>query len=120
MSMNFNPMSREKIITTVHSFWSEFKAFALKGNIFELALAVIIGTAFTAIVNSLVTDIVTPLLALGTGSVDFKNLTLTLRPDLVLRYGDVLQAIFNFLVISMSVFILFKFFSAARRRIRRE
>ncbi|HYF13395.1 MAG TPA: large conductance mechanosensitive channel protein MscL [Candidatus Paceibacterota bacterium] len=98
----------------------EFRSFAIKGNAFELAIAVVIGTAFTAIVNSLVADIITPVIAYLTGSVDLKSLSATVRPDLVIKYGTFLQAIFNFLLISLSIFIFFKIISGARKRIFRE
>lgn len=108
------------MIQKTRGFFEEFKSFAVKGNAFELAIAVVIGTAFSGIVNSLVTDIVTPFLALATGSVDFKELTWVIRPDLVVRYGVFLQAVFNFLVISLSIFLVFKVLSSARKRLFRE
>jgi large conductance mechanosensitive channel len=62
-------------------FWKEFQSFAVKGNVVDLAVAVIVGNAFSAIVNSLVADIITPLLGLltGNGATDIKNLSLTLH-----------------------------------------
>ena len=80
---------------------SEFKSFALKGNVVELAVAVLIGSAFAGIVNSLVGDIITPFLGLVTNSVDLKTLSVSLRPDLVITYGALLQAVFNFLIVSL-------------------
>ncbi|HVV38745.1 MAG TPA: large conductance mechanosensitive channel protein MscL [Candidatus Paceibacterota bacterium] len=101
-------------------FLSEFRSFAIKGNAFELAIAVIIGNAFSAIVNSLVGDIITPLLGIITGNVDFKTLSYTIEPNIVVKYGAFLQAVFNFLVISLSIFIVFKMMSAARKRMFKE
>ncbi len=98
----------------------EFKDFAIKGNAFELAIAVLIGTAFSGIINSLVADIVMPFLALATNSVDFKDMVWQVRPDLVVRYGMLLQAVFNFLVISVVVFVIFKVGTTARRRLSRK
>ena len=98
----------------------EFKEFAIKGNAFELAIAVLIGTAFSGIINSLVGDIVMPFLALATNSVDFKDLTWQVRPDLVVRYGMLLQAMFNFVVISVVVFVIFKLATTARKRLSRK
>lgn len=103
-------------------FWSEFKNFAVKGNAFDLAIAVVIGNAFSSIVNSLVADIITPLLGLLTagGATDFKNLSLTLRasqPPLLLQYGAFLQTILNFFVIALSIFVVFKLISSARKRL---
>ena len=104
------------MIERTRGFVSEFKRFALKGNALELAVAVLVGTAFSGVVNSLVGDIVMPFLALITNSVDFKNLAFALRPDLVIRYGLFLQALFNFFVISLVVFLIIKMVSGARRR----
>lgn len=98
---------------------SEFKRFAIKGNAFELAIAVVVGNAFTAVVNSLVGDIITPLLGLLTNNVDFKTLSVAVRPDVVVRYGAFLQVIFNFIVISLAIFAVFKLLAAARERLFR-
>ena len=81
------------MLTKTRGVLSEFKNFAIKGNAFELAIAVVIGTAFTAIVTSLVADIITPLLGLVTGSVDLKTLAVEVRPDLTVRYGAFRQAV---------------------------
>jgi large conductance mechanosensitive channel len=108
------------IASRARGFWSEFRRFAIKGNAIELAIAVVIGNAFTGIVNSLVADIITPLIGFVTGNVDFKMLTLALRPDLVIKYGSFLQAVFNFLVISFSIFLMFKALASARERLFRK
>jgi large conductance mechanosensitive channel len=101
-------------------FWSEFKNFAVKGNALELAIAVVIGNAFSAVVNSLVGDLITPLIGLLTNNVDLKTLAYAPRADLVIKYGSFLQALFNFFVISLSIFLVFKLLSAARRRLFRQ
>lgn len=103
----------------VSGFWSEFRNFAIKGNALELAIAVVIGTAFTAVVNSLVGDIITPLIGLLTNNVDFKTLTWQ-QGTLIIKYGAFLQALFNFVVVSLSIFIIFQMLSVMRRRIFRE
>ncbi len=108
------------MLTKTRGVLREFKNFAVKGNAFELAIAVVIGTAFTAIVTSLVADIITPLLGVVTGSVDLKTLAFEVRPNLTIRYGTFLQAIFNFLLVSLSIFAVFKILSAARKRVFRE
>lgn len=110
----------KRYIHAAGGFFSEFRRFAVKGNALELAVAVVIGTAFTGIVNSLVADIITPLLGMLTNNVDFKTLSYTVRPDVVLRYGSFLQAIFNFLVVSLSIFIIFRLLSNARERLFRK
>ncbi len=108
------------MLTKTRGVLSEFKNFAVKGNAFELAIAVVLGTAFTAIVTSLVADIITPLLGMVTGSVDLKTLSFEVRPDLTIRYGAFLQAVFNFLLVALSIFIVFKLLTAARKRVFRE
>lgn len=90
-------------------FFSEFHSFAVKGNVIELAVAVLVGTAFGGVVTSLTTDILGPFLALLTNSVDLKTLSFAVRPDLIIKYGAFLQAIFNFLVITLCIFIILKF-----------
>ena len=78
--------------------WKEFKEFAFKGNVIDLAVGVLIGSSFTAIVNSVVNDLFTPVLSLITGRVDFSTLSLTLGTGEnapVLAYGSFLQAVFN-------------------------
>jgi large conductance mechanosensitive channel len=112
-------------------FFAEFRNFAVKGNAFELAIAVVIGNAFTAIVNGLVSDIITPLIGVLTpGNGDLKNLSLPLgQPFLgasgtttpaVLQYGAFLSTVVNFLLVSLSIFVVFKMITAARKRIFRE
>lgn len=103
-----------------NGFWNEFKNFAVKGNAFDLAIAVVIGNAFSGVVNSLVADIIMPFFGLLTNNVDFKTLTFVVHEGLVLRYGAFLQAMFNFLVISLSIFVVFKLISAARKKIFKE
>jgi len=96
------------------SLAKEFREFAVKGNVVDMAVGVIIGAAFGKIVSSLVSDIVTPPLGLLIGGVDFRNLTLTLRPAegkteaIVLKYGVFLQATFDFLIVAMAIFALVK------------
>jgi large conductance mechanosensitive channel len=110
-------------------FWTEFRAFAVRGNVIDLAVAVVIGTAFSAIVNTLVSGIITPLLGLVTGgTTDVKNLALPLRPiiagsnaqPLLLQYGAFIQAIINFFIIAISIFLFFKIVSSARRKLMRD
>lgn len=114
-------MARYKIVQKAGGLADEFKRFAIKGNAFDLAIAVVIGNAFSGIVNSLVGDVITPLLGFVTGNVDLKTLSVALRPDVIIRYGALLQAVFNFLIISLSIFLVFKGLSVMRERLfRRE
>lgn len=91
-------------------FLEEFKKFIMKGNALDLAVGVIIGGAFTSIVNSLNADIITPILAIF-GGVDFSNLTVKLGTgDLapVLMYGNFLTAVINFLITAFVIFCMIK------------
>ena len=101
--------------------FKEFKEFIMRGNVLDLAIAVIIGGAFGAIVNSMVNDIVMPPIGLILGHVDFKDLFLSLNgqsyPSLadakkaaapVLAYGQFLNTIINFLIISFVIFVVVK------------
>lgn len=117
---------KDQFFTSARGIVKEFKTFAIKGNAFELAIAVVVGGAFGKVVSSLVADIVTPTLALVTGGADFKNLSLTLReatdtvPAVALTYGAFLQSVFDFLLIALAIFVVFKIFSAARKRMFKE
>lgn len=86
--------------------WKEFKAFALKGNVLDLAVAVIIGAAFGKIVTSLVNDIIMPIAGLLTGGIDLKDRVLEVSTDLKIPYGLFLQSVVDFFIISFSIFWL--------------
>ncbi len=101
-------------------FFKEFWKFAAKGNAVQLAVAVVLGTAFGAIVNSLVADILMPLLSLATNSVDFTTWSYSIRPGIVIAYGHLIQATVNFFVIGLSIFLIFKLFSGVMRRFSKE
>ncbi|HIV02211.1 MAG TPA: large conductance mechanosensitive channel protein MscL [Candidatus Aphodoplasma excrementigallinarum] len=88
-------------------FWQEFKAFALKGNVVEMAVGVIIGTAFSAIVNSLVKDLITPLFGIILGGIKFDSLSVQVG-DSVITYGNFIQSVVNFLIISLTIFLFIK------------
>jgi large conductance mechanosensitive channel len=83
----------------------EFRDFINRGNVIDLAVAVILGAAFTAIVNSLVNDIIMPLIGVLLGGVDFSSLTITIG-SAVIAYGNFIQAIVNFLIIALVVFLI--------------
>lgn len=104
----------------MRGIWQEFKSFAVKGNAFDLAIAVVVGNAFSGVVNSLVADIITPLIGLLTNNVDFKTLEWAPHAGVIVKYGSFIQSIFNFLIIALSIFLVFKFISVARKRLFRE
>lgn len=82
----------------------QFKEFALKGNVIDLAVGVIIGAAFQSIVKSLVDDIIMPAISLIFGDVDFSNLAYTIG-DVSIRYGSFITAVVNFLLVAFSLFL---------------
>jgi large conductance mechanosensitive channel len=84
---------------------TEFKKFALRGNVVELAVAVILGLAFNAVVQSLVDDVLMNIIAAAVGEPDFSDLTFQIG-DAVIRYGDFLTAVVNFIVIALALFLV--------------
>ena len=109
----------------------EFRAFIMRGNVVDLAVGIIIGVAFTAVVNSLVKDIFTPLIGMLVGGIDFTNIFVTLKgqsaPTLAdaqksgavtLNFGVFLNAIIQFLIVSFAVFWLIK--ALTRLHVRQE
>ncbi|MCR4989271.1 MAG: large conductance mechanosensitive channel protein MscL [Lachnospiraceae bacterium] len=93
------------------SFIKEFKEFISKGSVMQMAIGIIIGGAFTAIVTSLVNDIITPLLSLLTGGFDFSQLAIALgegEEAASLNYGAFIMAVINFLLISIVIFCIIK------------
>lgn len=96
--------------------WKEFKAFALKGNVLDLAIAVVIGAAFGKIVSSLVTDIITPLVSLLTGGIDLKDRVFNPKGDVMITYGVFLQSVVDFFIISFSIFMVIKLASKFQRK----
>ncbi len=113
------------------SFFSEFKEFISKGNVIDLAIGVIIGSAFGKIVNSLVADVLTPPLGLLLGGVQFTELKITLKKAVMegekvvsdavtINYGNFLQHVFDFLIIAFAIFNLIRFINILRRRLDKQ
>ncbi|MBS0971513.1 large-conductance mechanosensitive channel protein MscL [Chimaeribacter arupi] len=104
------------------SFMKEFREFAMRGNVVDLAVGVIIGAAFGKIVSSLVSDIIMPPLGLLIGGIDFKQFELVLReaqgaaPAVVMKYGVFLQNVFDFIIIALAIFIAVKLMNRLRRK----
>lgn len=86
----------------------EFKEFALKGNIMDMAVGVVIGGAFQKIVNSLVNDIIMPAISVITGNVDFSDMVFTVG-DASIKYGNFITTIVDFLIIAFSIFLVVKY-----------
>jgi large conductance mechanosensitive channel len=102
------------------SFASEFREFAMRGNVIDLAVGVVIGAAFGKIVSSLVGDVVMPALSPVLGSVNFSDLALKIASDtqgrpVLLKYGSFLQTIFEFLIIALSIFVVLKGINQLKR-----
>lgn len=95
--------------------WKEFKEFALKGNVIELAVAVILGIAFGAVIASFVGDILMNLIAAVIGQPDFSQLTFTIN-DAEIRYGAFLNSLINFLLVALALFIVIKAVNRATRK----
>ena len=93
------------------AFFKEFKEFISKGNVMDMAIGIIIGSGFTAIVNSLVGDIVTPILSILTGGIDFSGLSIAIgsgEEAATLNYGAFIESVIDFLVIALVIFIMIK------------
>ena len=99
----------------------EFKEFIARGNVIDLAVGVVIGGAFTAIVTSLVNDIIMPFVGILIGGINFKELKYVVKPatdvvaETAIYYGSFIQCIVNFTLIAIVVFALVKFINALKR-----
>lgn len=99
--------------------WKEFKEFAFKGNVVDLAVAVVIGGAFGLIVKSLVNDIIMPLVGILIGGIDVSNLAIKVGTATV-AYGLFLQSIINFLIIAAAIFTMVKVFNTMNKKSAKE
>ncbi len=99
----------------------EFKDFAMKGNVIDMAVGIIIGAAFGKIVSSLVSDVVMPPIGVALGNVDFSSLVLTLRqksgdiPAVSIRYGVFINTVIDFLIVAFAIFIVIKQLNRLKR-----
>ncbi len=100
----------------------EFKEFAVRGNVVDMAVGIIIGAAFGKIVSSLVADVIMPPIGLILGGVDFSNLALTIKaavgdsPAITVKYGKFIQTVVDFTIISFSIFILVKGINSLKKK----
>ena len=115
-------------------FIAEFKEFITKGNVIDLAVGVIIGGAFKAIVDSLVADVIMPVISLITGGIDFSNLFIQLSGDTkyetlaaaqeagvaTINYGNFISAVINFLIMALVIFLLVKSINAVRAKFEKK
>lgn len=104
------------------SFVEEFKSFAMKGNVVDLAVGVVIGGAFGKIVTSIVNDIIMPPIGLLLGGINFKELKLVLShtasgaPAAIFAYGNFIQTVIEFLIIALAVFMMVKALNRLQRK----
>lgn len=102
--------------------WKEFKEFAIKGNVVDLAVGVIIGGAFNKIVSSLVNDIIMPTIGIIIGGYDFTGLKIIIKnsygktPELSIKYGSFIQAIVDFLILAFTIFLIIKALNKFRKK----
>ena len=108
-------------------FLTEFKEFATKGNVVDMAVGVVIGAAFGKIVSSLVDDLIMPLVGVATGGINFTDYKIVLqkavmdgaeviKPEVTLNWGTWVQTIVNFLIVAFSIFVAIKFMNRLRKR----
>jgi large conductance mechanosensitive channel len=101
---------------------NEFKAFAMKGSVMDMAVGIIIGAAFGKIVTSLLNDVIMPPLGLLIGGVNFTDLKISLKgavegkPPVTINYGNFLQIIFDFLIVATTIFLVVKAMNAAKKK----
>ncbi|MCD7808859.1 MAG: large-conductance mechanosensitive channel protein MscL [Erysipelotrichaceae bacterium] len=96
-------------------FFQDFKEFAMRGNVIDMAIGVIIGGAFSSIVSSLVNDVIMPVITLLTGAADFTSMSFVLKAAtaeseaIAINYGSFIQAVIDFLIIALVIFIMLRF-----------
>ena len=104
------------------SFIKEFREFAVRGNVVDMAVGIIIGAAFGKIVSSFVADVIMPPLGVLLGGMDFRDLSVMLRaavgdnPEVVLRYGIFIQTVVDFTIVAFAVFVAIKFINRLKRK----
>ena len=109
---------REKIM----SMMSEFKKFAMRGNVVDMAVGIVIGAAFGKIVSSIVNDVIMPPIGMLLGGVDFNDLMITLKeavgetPAVVLKYGAFVNTVLDFLIVAFAIFMVIKGMNALKKK----
>lgn len=115
-------LNSEQTTLNTMGMLKEFKEFAMKGNVIDLAVGIVIGAAFGKIVSSLVSDIIMPPIGLLVGGVNFTDLSITLKeavgetPAVTLNYGNFIQVAFDFIIIAFAIFMLVKAINATKRK----
>ena len=112
-------------------FFSEFKEFAMRGNVVDMAVGVIIGAAFGKIVSSLVNDIIMPLIGVVTGGINFTDYKLVvqkavmdgqeiIKPEVTMNWGAWVQTVVDFLIVAFCIFVMIKFINNLRKKAERQ
>ncbi|MHB8904852.1 MAG: large-conductance mechanosensitive channel protein MscL [Melioribacteraceae bacterium] len=94
----------------------EFKTFAMKGNVVDMAVGIIIGAAFGKIVTSLVSDVLMPPIGLLVGGLDFSNLSIALTSGVVIKYGLFLNTVIDFIIVAFAIFMMIKALNRLRKK----
>src|SRR5690554_4029034 len=114
------------------SFFKEFKEFAIKGNVFDMAVGIIIGSAFTKVVNSLVADLIMPVLNIFVDKIDFRDLVFVfreaeldakgqiVRAAITINYGNLIQTTLDFLIIAFCIYMIVRMFNRLRKKSENE
>lgn len=104
----------------IKNFFNEFKTFAMRGNVMDMAVGIIIGAAFGKIVTSLVEDVIMPPIGLALGKVDFSDLAWKLTDDVSIKYGAFINTIISFIIVAFAVFILIKAVNTLQAKVAKE
>ncbi|WKK73538.1 large-conductance mechanosensitive channel protein MscL [Marivirga salinae] len=114
------------------TFFKEFKEFAIKGNVFDMAVGIIIGSAFTKVVNSIVADFIMPVLSIFIGQINFKDLAYVfqeavldekgnvVKAAITINYGNLIQTTVDFLIIAFCIYIVVRMFNKLRKKSENE
>lgn len=101
------------------NLWADFKKFIMQGDLVAVAVAFILGLAFKSVVDSLVNDIIMPIVGIAVGKASFSELTITIN-DAVIRYGSFIQWVINFLIIGATLFVVVKVYEHMKNLRSRE
>ncbi|WP_296621152.1 large-conductance mechanosensitive channel protein MscL [Marivirga sp.] len=114
------------------TFFKEFKEFAIKGNVFDMAVGIIIGSAFTKVVNSVVSDFIMPVLSIFIGNTNFKELAYVFKEAeldekgnvinaaITINYGNLIQTTIDFLIIAFCIYLVVRMFNKLRKKSENE
>ena len=100
------------------SIFQEFKKFALRGNVIDMAVGILIGGAFATVVKSLVDDVIMPPIGYITSGIDIKHLAYPLTPNVMIRYGAFINNVITFMIVAWAAFMLVKAMNVAETRLR--